>query len=94
MSPSYWRLAIISLQLLSTQNHLGIKLFTIKNNIMNVKRIFGTILTILGIIGLIYTGYELINKNTDYIPLTVIGVIALIFFFAGIGLVKNTKDAA
>ncbi|MBD1421308.1 hypothetical protein [Sphingobacterium chuzhouense] len=61
---------------------------------MNVKRIFGTILTILGIIGLIYTGYELINKNTDYISLIVIGVIALIFFFAGIGLVKNTKDAA
>lgn len=61
---------------------------------MNVKRIFGTILTILGIIGLIYTGYELINKNTDYISLIVIGVIALIFFFSGIGLVKNTKDMA
>ncbi|NGM63855.1 hypothetical protein [Sphingobacterium sp. SGR-19] len=61
---------------------------------MNVKRIFGTILTILGIIGLIYTGYELINQNTDYISLSVIGVIALIFFFSGIGLVKNTKDAA
>ncbi|TYR33369.1 hypothetical protein FXV77_18120 [Sphingobacterium phlebotomi] len=61
---------------------------------MNVKRIFGTILTILGIIGLIYTGYELINQNTDYISLIVIGVIALIFFFSGIGLVKNTKDAA
>ncbi|RZF61947.1 hypothetical protein [Sphingobacterium corticibacterium] len=61
---------------------------------MNVKRIFGTILTILGIIGLIYTGYELINQNTDYISLIVIGAIALIFFFSGIGLVKNTKDAA
>ncbi len=61
---------------------------------MNVKRIFGTILTILGIIGLIYTGYELINQNTEYISLIVIGVIALIFFFSGIGLVKNTKDAA
>ncbi|PRD47051.1 hypothetical protein [Sphingobacterium haloxyli] len=61
---------------------------------MNVKRIFGTILTILGIIGLIYTGYELINQNTDYISLAVIGVISLIFFFSGIGLVKNTKDAA
>ncbi|MCH5597523.1 hypothetical protein [Niabella ginsengisoli] len=47
---------------------------------MNVKRIFGTVLTILGTIGLIYTGYELINKNTSYTSLTVIGVIALIFF--------------
>ncbi|HLS96143.1 hypothetical protein [Sphingobacterium allocomposti] len=61
---------------------------------MNVKRTFGTILTILGIIGLIYTGYELINNSTAYTPLIVIGVISLIFFFSGIGLVKNTKDAA
>ncbi len=61
---------------------------------MNVKRTFGTILTILGIIGLIYTGYELINKSTAYISLVVVGVIALIFFFSGIGLVKNTKDEA
>lgn len=61
---------------------------------MNVKRIFGTILTILGIAGLIYTGYELIQNSTAYIALTVVGVIALIFFFSGIGLVKNTKDAA
>ncbi|MGN7787061.1 hypothetical protein ACTJIJ_21185 [Niabella sp. 22666] len=61
---------------------------------MNVKRIFGTVLTILGIIGLIYTGYELINKSTSYTSLIVVGVIGLIFFFSGIGLVKNTKDAA
>jgi len=59
---------------------------------MNVKRFFGTILTILGIVGLIYTGYELINKSTPYTTLGVVGVLALIFFFAGIGLVKNTKD--
>ncbi|MFD1770341.1 hypothetical protein [Sphingobacterium suaedae] len=61
---------------------------------MNVKRTFGTILTILGIIGLIYTGYQLINHNTDYTTLIVVGIIGLIFFFSGIGLVKNTKDAA
>ena len=61
---------------------------------MNVKRTFGTILTILGIAGLIYTGYALINNNTNYTALIVVGVIALIFFSSGIGLVKNTKDAA
>lgn len=61
---------------------------------MNVKRTFGAILTILGIIGLIYTGYELLNQNTNYIALTVVGVIALIFFFSGVSLVKNTNDEA
>lgn len=61
---------------------------------MNVKRFFGTILTVLGIVGLIYTGYELINKSAAYTTLGVIGVLGLIFFFAGIGLVKNTKDEA
>ena len=61
---------------------------------MNVKRTFGTILTILGIAGLIYTGYELINNNSNYTALIVVGVIALIFFSSGSGLVKNTKDAA
>lgn len=59
---------------------------------MNVKRVFGTVLTILGIIALIYTGYELINKSTAYTTLIVVGIIGLIFFFSGIGLVKNTKD--
>lgn len=65
-----------------------------KDKTMNVKRTFGTILTILGIGGLIYTGYGLINKSTDYMALSVVGIIALIFFFSGIGLVKNTKDVA
>jgi len=61
---------------------------------MNVKRTFGTILTVLGIIGLIYTGYELINKSSDYTALIVVGVIALIFFSSGISLVRNTKDVS
>lgn len=61
---------------------------------MNVKRTFGTILTVLGIAGLLYTGYELITKSNAYTTLGVVGVLSLIFFFAGIGLVKNTKDEA
>ncbi|MGO3109642.1 MAG: hypothetical protein ACTIJ8_14340 [Sphingobacterium sp.] len=61
---------------------------------MNVKRTFGTVLTVLGIVGLIYTGYELINKSTDYMTLIVVGIIGLIFFSSGISLVKNTKDEA
>ena len=61
---------------------------------MNVKRTFGTILTILGIIGLIYTGIGVIQQNGNYTTLIVVGIIAIIFFFTGISLVRNTKDEA
>jgi uncharacterized membrane protein len=61
---------------------------------MNVKRIFGTILTILGIVGLIYTGIGIIQHDGDFTTLTVVGVIGLIFFLTGISLVRNTKDEA
>ncbi|WP_342646410.1 hypothetical protein [Mucilaginibacter sp. CSA2-8R] len=60
---------------------------------MNLKRTFGFILTVLGIIGLIYTGLQVIQRSGNTTNLLVIGVIALLFFFSGIGLVKNTKDA-
>lgn len=59
---------------------------------MNVKRTFGTILTILGIIGLIYAGYGIVNHSQNDRGLLVYGIIGLIFFVSGIGLVKNTKD--
>lgn len=61
---------------------------------MNVKRIFGTILTILGIIGLIYAGYGFTQHDAQTRQLIVYGIIGVIFFFSGIGLVKNTKDEA
>ena len=59
---------------------------------MNLKRTFGGILTVLGIIGLIYTGVEIINKSANTSTLIVVGLISLLFFFSGIGLVKGTKD--
>ncbi|RZK81852.1 MAG: hypothetical protein EOO92_03875 [Pedobacter sp.] len=61
---------------------------------MNVKRTFGTVLTILGIIGLIYSGYGFTQQSGATRQLIVFGVIGLIFFFTGVGLVKNTKDEA
>lgn len=61
---------------------------------MNVKRIFGAVLTVLGIIGLIYAGYGFVKHSIQTRELIVVGIIGLIFFFSGIGLVKNTKDAA
>ncbi|WP_379087330.1 hypothetical protein [Pedobacter sp. UC225_65] len=61
---------------------------------MNVKRTFGTVLTILGIIGLIYSGWGFVQNSIQTKELIVIGIIAIIFFVSGIGLVKNTKDEA
>ena len=65
---------------------------TTKNLTMNLKRTFGAILTILGIIGLIYTGIGIVNHNSGYTTLTVVGIIGIIFFFTGISLVRNTTD--
>lgn len=59
---------------------------------MNLKRTFGAILTVLGIAGLIYTGIGVIKHNANITTLMVTGIISLIFFFAGIGLVKTTTD--
>lgn len=61
---------------------------------MNVKRTFGTILTVLGIIGLIYTGVAVIQHSGNFTTLTVVGVIGIIFFLTGISLIRNTKDEA
>ncbi len=62
---------------------------------MNLKRIFGTILTALGIGGLIYTAYLFSvtsGNNQDIKSLIVYGVLGFVFFLSGISLVKTTKD--
>lgn len=61
---------------------------------MNLKRTFGTILTILGIVGLIYAAVGFVQQSGSPRELIVYGVLGLIFFFTGIGLVKNTQDVA
>jgi uncharacterized membrane protein len=62
---------------------------------MNIKRIFGAILTLLGIAGLIYTAQLFMNTsggNNDIKSLIIYGVLGLLFFITGISLVKTTKD--
>ncbi|HZX59900.1 MAG TPA: hypothetical protein VFE54_14285 [Mucilaginibacter sp.] len=59
---------------------------------MNLKRVFGAILTILGIAGLIYTGINIIQHDSRFTTLVVVGIIGLLFFFAGISLVRTTTD--
>ncbi|MXV14230.1 hypothetical protein [Hufsiella ginkgonis] len=61
---------------------------------MNLKRLFGTILTILGIVGLIYAAIGFVNGSSAAKPLIVYGILGVIFFFTGIGLVRSTQDVA
>jgi len=62
---------------------------------MNVKRIFGALLTVLGIGGLIYAAVLFVSTsgNTrDIKGLVIFGVLGIIFFIAGISLIRTTKD--
>ena len=66
---------------------------------MNLKRTFGAILTILGIIGIIMGAYGFMNSgasvagmNMNIVTSLVPFIVGLIFFIAGYGLVKNTGD--
>lgn len=64
---------------------------------MNVKRTFGIVLTILGIIGLIYAAFVFMKASGTHNQiktLLVYGILGAIFFFTGIGLVKTTNDDA
>jgi hypothetical protein len=64
---------------------------------MNLKRIFGAMLTILGIAGLIYAAIVFVNgagNNRDMKTLLIYGILGLIFFMSGIGLVRTIKDEA
>ncbi len=62
---------------------------------MNLKRIFGSLLTVLGISGLIYTSVLFANSSggTHEIKSMIIyGILGLLFFASGISLVRTTKD--
>jgi hypothetical protein len=64
---------------------------------MNVKRIFGGLLTLLGIGSLIYAATLFANTgggNRDMRSLIIFGILGLLFFIAGISLVRTTKDEA
>lgn len=62
---------------------------------MNLKRLFGTILTLLGIAGLIYTAVlfsSTSGETKDIKGLIIYGILGIVFFVSGISLVKTTKD--
>lgn len=67
----------------------------LKKKIMNMKRIFGGFLTILGIVGLVYTTIvfsSTAGSERDIKSLIIYGVLGVVFFVSGIGLIKTTKD--
>lgn len=62
---------------------------------MNIKRLLGTVLTVLGLIGLIYAGYVFMTTSgggRNMKALAMYGILGAVFFSAGIGLVKTIKD--
>ena len=61
------------------------------------KRILGIILSIIGIIGLILAAVRFASGgsgNQSVRMIFVYSILGAIFFFSGIGLIKNTKDKA
>ncbi len=58
------------------------------------KRIIGVILTLIGVIGLIMCGVSFAQHSGSYnIKLMAIyGILGLIFFVAGIGIIRSVKD--
>ncbi len=61
------------------------------------KRIFGIILSLLGIAGLILAAFNFMNGGygeRNIKEIIIYGILGAIFFFAGIGLLRSTKDKA
>jgi uncharacterized membrane protein len=57
--------------------------------------IFGALLTVLGIVGLIYAAviFTTIKGGSNGAKsLIIYSILGLLFFFAGIGLIRTTKD--
>ena len=64
---------------------------------MNIKRIFGALLTVLGIVALIYAAIQFATHRDGAYEVKLLvtyGILGLIFFISGISLVKTTKDEA
>lgn len=59
------------------------------------KRILGIIFSLLGTVGLILAAIQFINGGggtRNIKSIIVYAVLGAVFFFAGMGLIRNTKD--
>ncbi len=62
---------------------------------MNLKRIFGALLTLLGIGSLFYAAIlfaNSTNSSQNVKVLVIFGILGLLFFAAGISLIRTTND--
>jgi uncharacterized membrane protein len=62
---------------------------------MNIKRIFGTFLTILGVVGLVMAAIQFVNNSAgahNVRVLVTFAILGLVFFISGLGLVRTIKD--
>ena len=66
---------------------------------MDLKQVFGTILTVLGIIILLVSVYAIVSNGATVLGMTmgvwqgvIISVLGLIFFLTGISLIKRTPS--
>ncbi|MFD2586988.1 hypothetical protein ACFSQJ_08600 [Croceitalea marina] len=61
---------------------------------MDIKKIFGTVLTLAGIGGLIYTAILYGNGSENTRAMVIYGILGALFFFSGIGLIRNTSKSS
>ena len=67
--------------------------FIIPKNIylapMKLKSVFGTILTVIGVAGMIYAAVLYVNDTGSLRALLVYGILGFIFFISGIKLIRG-----
>ncbi len=59
------------------------------------KRVLGVVLTMLGVLGLVMGAVKFVehsNNTYDIKAICMYGILGLIFFFAGVGLIRGTRD--
>jgi uncharacterized membrane protein len=59
------------------------------------KRIFGIVLLLLGIAGLILAATNFMYDGTgerNIKEIIIFGILGAVFFFAGVGMIRSTKD--
>ncbi len=59
------------------------------------KRVFGIILLLLGIAGLIMAAINFMYEGSgekNIKEIVIYGILGLLFFFAGTGMIRSTKD--